>query len=731
MRRISALLFAVPFLFLACQDREAVGPERTLGTLDPRFAISDGANAGNPHFYFLPPIVKAPAPTGVFNGALSPAVDICEWNGTACSGPVRTFTKTASADGKNFLKVSLIDEHYHVNWQTKSFAEVGTGDLFRVLVRLGTATLGWVDVGIAGNGKAKNVVTGADVMLVDGQTLPIKFRVEEGAFAAAVGIDPGECTDCTEAAVSNTNPGPAKTTPSGEAGAEFEPGFLDGVTDDNGDPVEEINVLIQKLDSPCLTTDLQQFPGCSRFISLPDVQFSKDVVVGVCLESVSPEARKQVALHKQEEQEVDGEYVPVGPVEELEDAPAPFLTGCAPPEIAGRNNLLHYVSGRAFFAQEDCAASYRDAPRRPLDLLAAAARRVLSPVAMLGLPSAAHACDRGYGGTVGSFSRVSWARPVDVEVVSGDGQTATAGPNTTVDVVVKTTAKHIHAGETEADPAGKVPLRYHFVTPNGAITPTQTAETDVATGLATISWPLASVGTHQLVVTAPGTNLADRNTSGVLVPRAVPQVVASVVAAEPGPVAGSLVGDHDHFGYGTGNFIPCSFYDLSDPVIDLGIFDRELTSGDEVEAWTHDFSTTVGTGFTATGVTVRIAEYFTDFSGSTITIDGTELDFAVNGFSKCNAPIVQTFSFSGTAAAFANDGIIEMTFRENGDDVALDYSHVEVHGTLADGSEVSVSSRSPGFSPIGAFRAIPLKTAIPMASEPANTDPRNVSPKRQ
>ena len=51
----------------------------------PSFDLSDSTNRGNPHFYFLPPMVSAPRYAGTFDPALSPVVEICR--GTA--NPVR------------------------------------------------------------------------------------------------------------------------------------------------------------------------------------------------------------------------------------------------------------------------------------------------------------------------------------------------------------------------------------------------------------------------------------------------------------------------------------------------------------------------------------------------------------------------------------------------------------------------------------------------------------------
>ncbi|SFS79499.1 thrombospondin type 3 repeat-containing protein [Lutibacter maritimus] len=140
----------------------------------------------------------------------------------------------------------------------------------------------------------------------------------------------------------------------------------------------------------------------------------------------------------------------------------------------------------------------------------------------------------------------------------------------------------------------------------------------------------------------------------------------------------SLAGDEDNFGYGGSNNPPCAYFNLSDPILDLGIFDREMTdSSDHTESWTHNFTSSISEGFTADEVTIEIRETFSDNNASVITIDGNDYNFTINGASGCDV-ILQTFTFTGEAASFANDGIINITFNENGDDIALDYCKVTI-----------------------------------------------------
>ena len=79
----------------------------------------------------------------------------------------------------------------------------------------------------------------------------------------------------------------------------------------------------------------------------------------------------------------------------------------------------------------------------------------------------------------------------------------------------------------------------------------------------------------------------------------------------------SLVGDYDNFGYGGAGAPPCEYYDLSG-ANDVGVFDRELTGGDETDTWVHNFTGDAGygAGFVATDVLVELREYFSDLCWS-------------------------------------------------------------------------------------------------------------------
>src|SRR6266571_2819686 len=131
---------------LGCTDEPLTAPAAGR----PRFEISDAAHtSGTPGFYFLPPMVAAPTFTGTFVSGLTLEVEICVWTGTACDAPIATFT-TKTGSGSETVRVDPENEQYVVN-----------------------------------NRRARDSVNTAEfVPVVNGQTLPIAFRIEDGAILA-------------------------------------------------------------------------------------------------------------------------------------------------------------------------------------------------------------------------------------------------------------------------------------------------------------------------------------------------------------------------------------------------------------------------------------------------------------------------------------------------------------------------------------------------------------------
>jgi hypothetical protein len=171
----------------ACQDRPA--PTASLeGIQDPTRDISDAVhNGGNARFYFLPPLVRAPQVTGMFDPSLSPRVVVCEWADSKCGAVIAQFT-TSGGTGSESVRLDAVNQQYIVNWNTDSCitgaCSLSSSKRYRLRVFVGALQLGFADVQVfASTQEAKNTTTGESISLVNGRTLPVKFRIEQGAVA--------------------------------------------------------------------------------------------------------------------------------------------------------------------------------------------------------------------------------------------------------------------------------------------------------------------------------------------------------------------------------------------------------------------------------------------------------------------------------------------------------------------------------------------------------------------
>lgn len=374
MNRVFLLAIAGTML-AACQDRPA-----PTGVQPPSAMLWDGAhNGGNAHFFFLPPLVKQPTATGVFNPALKPVVEICQLEVDASNIPVGCAAGVPPID-PGPVTADLAGGQYKVNWDTKQ-SGIDPDKFYRIQVfgsRNGLL-LGFADVDPVNNGsQLKNVNTGEYIGLVDGRTLPVKFRVERGAFGT-------NCvSDCVEASVSND--GGTIVTNTGFAGALFPAGWirpdvLERLGIDNVVVTIE-RVSLQDLDGPCIPRNLPQAEGCYRFTTSPDVgDFALDVTVGICVEV--PETAPQfdaAQLFKVEE-----------PIVEV-------------PEITPlRNTAANFVHCEGF-----ASATSKGGP------VLAFARRLLHGAAAWLAPAPAYGAHVGAGGLTGSFSRVGWVLPTTI-----------------------------------------------------------------------------------------------------------------------------------------------------------------------------------------------------------------------------------------------------------------------------------------------------------------------------
>ena len=381
-RLLPALAIA---LILGCRDQS-----RLTSPQPPTIAAAlvDGAHGGNPHFFFLPPIAPTPTPNGPFNPRLVPVVEICR----ALEAPCAT--------GHSFATLGPVTVQdtmqYHVNWNTR-LLNVPAGTSVRIIVRIGTAhILGFADVDVVSSAGARNGPPNANLQLVDGQTLPIKFRIEQGALTPD-----GTCTDCAEQTISTTTTSATVVTKTQLAGAFFPQGALP----------QDVTVIIEATppasEQSCIPVSVDQFPGCYTFSTDPGpTTFNTAVTAAICVEAdgLTTDQIKSLILYKLD---IVGETNVVTP---LENAPAAFLPCNALAARHGHTGLF---------------ARARDAVLRLL------------------VPAPLNAAHLGVGGLTGSFSKIGWGLPPTMSKVAGtDGLSAAAGTPVVPSPAVRVTNSH-------------------------------------------------------------------------------------------------------------------------------------------------------------------------------------------------------------------------------------------------------------------------------------------------
>ena len=162
-------------------------PRPTIDT--PRTEISDASRGGNPHFHFLPPLAKSPTYSGVSDDSQPVNVVVCAWNTAAsqCGDVVAAFSRV-SGTGSEVVRYDAAEQRYLVNWHTDRCltgpCTLDPATTYRIRVLSGVLELGFVDIKVAATGgQAKRLDNGDYISLVNGRTLPVAFRVEQGAVS--------------------------------------------------------------------------------------------------------------------------------------------------------------------------------------------------------------------------------------------------------------------------------------------------------------------------------------------------------------------------------------------------------------------------------------------------------------------------------------------------------------------------------------------------------------------
>ena len=473
MRRPLLLLLSTLLVAAACDDAgRSTGP--VMGNV-PRYAISDGANSSggvaNGDFFFLPPMVRNPSASpafdvGAFDATRQPRVDICRLTTTApqvCDLEVRSFSGSS-------ITVSTTDEQYQVNWRT-DLDDLAVDRLYRITVGVPRVvhghteyfTLGYADVQPVSNGSGlKKVDTDEYIGLVDGRTLPIKFRIEKSPRCES-------SEDCVEAIVSDE--GGRVETESGYAVAIFPEGWLPAGFD-------EVIVAVRRVpigtttgqESSCHGSPNRQYEGCYDFATFPAVgEFALPVTVATCIEPDAFPVQDYLQLYASD----DGEDLRALP-------PAEVLIECdgfdgTPPPVP------------------------------PIGFMDRVGHELLALGTRLGTalsPREAHAIDLGRGGLIDRFSHVGWILVAETENPDVEASTIFGAAGTAHEVSVR--VRSAHTSQAARVPLAGFPVTFSVAAGGGTVSLT-TVPTN-ADGIATTTWTFGTEGPQELQATAAGAN---------------------------------------------------------------------------------------------------------------------------------------------------------------------------------------------------------------------------------
>jgi hypothetical protein len=298
MRRVRLpLAVATLAVLVSCQSDSL-----TRSIDGPMFAVSDGAHHGNPDFFFLPPLFNNPSKNpnfepAAFNGTLRPAVEICELGAPAPDGSRECIAgPLVKRFAPGTVNVSLTDQQYQVNWTTNESA-LNVNKFYRISVAVGPTQLGFADVDpVSSASQLKNVQTGEYIALVDGRTLPIKFRIENGALCGTDG------TACAAETVNLAQGGGVELTVPGEDFHFDVPAGTQAMA--GGQIVTEVTFNLETCDG--IDVDLPKFGQCLRVTALYDapgavLTLTQPVLISMCsFVPVSEGQQELITLHQQD-----------------------------------------------------------------------------------------------------------------------------------------------------------------------------------------------------------------------------------------------------------------------------------------------------------------------------------------------------------------------------------------------------------------------------------------------
>ena len=242
-RTVVVLSLALALAAVGCREQQSLTSPQRLSA-----DFSDGTRVGgNPNFFFLPPLVGQPSFSGIFNPNLAPVVKICQLDVNASGTPIGC-NATAPLIDPGPVLLDAVNQQYQVNWHTDAPA-IDLTKFFRIQVFISNEAfnssakpLGFADIAPVANGsQVKNVNTGQYIGLVDGRTLPIKVRIEQGATCIGQ-------TDCVEKTFGPSTTEQHVVTPSGFAGVSAPGNYF----------TETVTLTIHRIPETCLNTPFKQ-----------------------------------------------------------------------------------------------------------------------------------------------------------------------------------------------------------------------------------------------------------------------------------------------------------------------------------------------------------------------------------------------------------------------------------------------------------------------------------------
>ena len=508
MKRATILSLAAVSAAVACHSDRSIAPNPAAGRPGISTALVDGSHGGNPHFFFLPPMVppRLPRFSGVFDPTLTPDVAICTVQTNGTCPEVAHFTTPPPGTPFNpsqvFNRVQVIKnlQFYFVfwrpNWQTLDPTQIQ-----RLRVSVGTQTLGLADIKVVSSEDQFEAVWASKqfVPLIRGGVLLIIFRIEQGA----VGAGPPGCNgqpDCTQVTV---GPNPTQrvdvVTPSGQAAASFPPGYFEQTV------TLTIHQVLELRQEGCFSASSPPRPlvfGCYSYATSP--QQVKDVLgcktspaenlaercarVEVCPTLAPTDPRYQhLQLFRSD---------PEQPVRPLEGEVTATLITCPPPPNLG-------LGAHGMF----------DLARASWQGIMTALGGLVSPKSLFAATAMIH---RGVGGLTCCFSNMGLALPMRLSTVPGTDHN-TAGPGTQVAPDPAVLLEYLHPAPS---PASGQPVSFAVVPGSGSVS-AASVNTD-AGGIASVQWTLGSApGINQLIATAAADGSPDTITATVCDPSTI------------------------------------------------------------------------------------------------------------------------------------------------------------------------------------------------------------------